>query len=104
MNKDSFLRYIENDRGCEQDRLDIAVNRGLQRVKNDRFDSKKLFMLAAAGIFTFTMCIMVNLQPFTMFMERYSLNRQKTIPVNSETLDGYIKDIAGIFEKYLGGE
>jgi hypothetical protein len=104
MNDNLFLRYIENDRDCEQDRLDIAVNRGLHRAKNDRFDPQKLFLLAAAGVFTFAMCITVNLRPFTTAMEIYSRNRQKTMSGSSERLDGYIKDMAGIFEKYSGGE
>jgi len=104
MNKDSFLRYVENDRDCEQDRLDIAVGRGLHRAKNDRFDSKKLFMLAAASLFSFAMCITVNLMPFTTVVEGYYRNRQKTMPGSYEILDIYIKDIAGNIKKYLGGE
>ena len=104
MNKDSFLRYIENDRDCEQDRLDITVNRGLHKAKNDRFDAKKLFMLAAAGVFTFAMCININLLPFSTVVERYYESRQKIMPGSSEMLNGYIKDIVSNLEKYLGGE
>jgi hypothetical protein len=109
MNKDAFLRYVENDRDCDQDRLDIAVHRGLRRAKNDRLDSKKLFMLAAAGVFTFALCIIVNViplsaAPFSTVVERYYENRQKAMPGSSEMLDGYIKDIAGNLEKYLGGK
>ena len=104
MNKDSFLRYIENDRDCKQDRLDIAVNRGLQKAKNDRFDTKKLFMLAAASVFTFVICITINLMPVSTVVERYYQNRQKIMPGSSEVLIGYIKDITINLEKYLGGE
>jgi len=104
MNKDLFLRYVENDRDCEQDRLDIAVNKGLQKTKNDRFDTKKLFMLAAASVFTFAMCININLMPISTVVERYYESRQKIMPGSSEILDGYIKDIVSNLEKYLGGE
>ena len=104
MNKDSFLRYIENDRECEQDRLDIAVNRGLQRAKNDRLDTQKILMLAAACVFTFAMCITVNLKPLKMAVEGYYLNWNKTMSGSMEILDGYINDIAGNLKKNLGGE
>jgi len=104
MNKDSFLRYIENDRDCKQDRLDIAVNRGLQKAKNDRFDTKKLFMLAAASVFTFAICININLMPISTVVERYYESRQKIMPGSSEMLNGYIKDMVSNLEKYLGGE
>ena len=104
MNKDSFLRFIENNRDCEMDRLDMAVNRGLRRAKNDSFDSKKLFMLAAASVFTFALCIAVNLMPFTEVVEGYYQSRQKMMPGTSQALYGYIKDITANLEKYLGGE
>lgn len=104
MNKDLFLRCIENSRDCDQAQLDIAVNKGLRRANNDRFDTKKLFMLAAAGVFTFALCITVNLMPFSTVVERYYQNRQKIMPGSSEILNGYIKDITVTLEKYLGGE
>jgi hypothetical protein len=104
MNKDSFLRYIENDRDCEQGRLDMAVNKGLHRARSDRFDSRKLFMLAAAGVFTCVLCININSIPFSAVVERYYQNRQKIMPGSSEMLNGYIKNIAGNLEKYLGGK
>ncbi|GBU28225.1 hypothetical protein R84B8_01783 [Treponema sp. R8-4-B8] len=104
MNKDSFLRYIENDRDCEQNRLDIAVNRGLEKAKNDRFDSKKLFMLAAASVFTFAICIIVNLMPISTVVEGYYESRQKIMPGSSQILNGYVKDIVNNLKKNLGGE
>jgi hypothetical protein len=104
MNKDLFLRCIENSRDCDQSQLDIAVNEGLRRANNDRFDTKKLFMLAAAGVFTFALCITVNLMPFSTVVERYYQNRQKIMPGSSEILNGYIKNITVNLGKYLGGE
>ena len=104
MNKDFFLGHIENSRDCDQNLLDGAVNRGLRRAKNDRFDAKKIFMLAAAGIFTCAICIAINLMPFSTAVERYYRNRQKIMPGSSEVLDGYIKDITVNLEKYLGGK
>jgi len=104
MNKDLFLRHIENSRDCDQEQLDVAVNRGLRRAKNDRLDTKKLFMLAAASVFTFAICITINIMPFSTVVERYYQNRQKTMPGSSEMLNGYIKDITVNLEKYLGGE
>jgi len=103
MNKDSFLRYIENDRDCEQDRLDMAVNRGLRRAKDNRFDTKKLFMLAAASVFTFAMCFTVNLMPSSTVVGYYQ-DRQKVMLGSPEALYGYIEDITVKLEKYLGGE
>ena len=104
MNKDLFLKRIENSRDCNQDQLDAAVNRGLHRAKNDRIDTKKLFMLAAASVFTFTVCITINIMPFSTIVERYYQNREKTMPGSSEMLNSYIKDITVNIEKYLGGK
>jgi len=104
MNKDLFLKHIENNRDCNQEQLDTAVNRGLRRAQNDRVDTKKLCMLAAAGVFTFAICIAINLMPVSTIVEMYYHNRQKIMPGSSEVLSGYIKDITVNFEKYLGGE
>jgi len=104
MNKDEFLRCIENSRDCNQEQLDIAVNRGLRRAKNDGVDAKKICMLAAASVFTFALCITINLMPLSTAVENYYRNRQKAMPGSSEMLHGYIKDITVNLEKYLGGE
>jgi hypothetical protein len=104
MNKDLFLKYIENYRDCNQDQLDIAVNRGLRRAKYERIDTKKIFMLAAACVFTFVICITINLMPVSTIVERYYQDRQKIMPGSSEILSGYIKDINVNLEKYLGGK
>jgi len=104
MNKDLFLKRIENSRDCDQERLDFAVNRGLRRAKNDRIDTKKIFILAAASIFTFAICITINLMPISTAVERYYRNREKTMPGSSEMLNNYIKDITVNLEKYLGGK
>jgi hypothetical protein len=103
MNKDSFLRYIENDRGCAEDRLDLAVKKGLRRAKNDKFDYKKVFKLAAASVFTLALCIIINFMPFSTVAERYYESRQKMMPGSSEVLSGLFKVIACNIEKYLGG-
>ena len=104
MNKDLFLQYIENSRDCEQDLLEKAVNRGLYRARNDRFDTRKLFMLAAACVITFVMCITVNLNPFRMAVDKYYVNWNKTMPAASEVLVGYYYNIANNIIKHLGGE
>jgi len=104
MNKDLFLRCIENSRDCDRERLDAAVNRGLRRANNDRFDAKKLCMLAAASVFTFTVCIVIHIIPFSTVIERYYRTRQKIMPRSSEVLNGYIKDITVNLEKYFGGK
>ena len=104
MNKDLFLRCIENTRDCDKERLDSAVNRGLRRAKKDSIDTKKIFMLAAASVFTFVICITINLMPVSTVVERYYQNRQKIMPGSSEVLSGYIKDITINLKKYLGGE
>lgn len=104
MNRDVFLRYVENTRDCEQYRLDMAVNRGLCRAKNDRFDSKKMFVLAAACVFSFVSCVIVNLRPVKLAVELYYRNWHTAMPGSAEMLDGYVKDLAGNFRKYSGGE
>ena len=104
MNKESFFKYIENDCTCGKDRLDKAVHAGLRRAKNDRIDFKKLFTLAAAGVFDFAMCAAINLAPFTRAVEGYCRNWQKYMPGSSEALNGYIMDIAASLVKYLGGK
>jgi len=104
MNKDLFFKHIENNRDCNQEQLDAAVTRGLQMAKNDRIDTKKIFMLAAASVFTFAICITINTMPVSTAVERYYQNRQRIMPGSSEVLSGYIKDITVNLEKYLGGE
>ena len=104
MNKDLFLKCIENSRDCSQEQLDVAVNRGLRRAKNDRFDTKKLFILAVASVFTFAICIVINIMPVSTAVERYYRNREKTMPGSSEMLNSYIKEITVNLEKYLGGK
>jgi len=104
MNNDLFLKCIENNRDCDQERLISAINIGLRRAKNDRIDTKKIFMLAAACVFTFVICITINFMPLSTVVERYYQDRQKIMPGSSEVLSGYIKDITVNLEKYLGGE
>jgi len=104
MNNDLFLKYIENSRDCNQGQLDDAVNRGLRRAKNDRVDARKIFMLAAASVFAFALCVTINLMPFSTVVERYYESRQKIMPGSSEALNGYIKDITVNLKKYLGGK
>jgi len=100
MNRDSFVRYIESSRDCDQNRLDAAIDRGLRRARSIRFDGKKLFMLAAACVFTLVMCVTVNLPPLKMAVDAYYQNWNKLPPGYAEALDGYIQDIQII----LGGE
>jgi len=104
MNKDSFLRYVENNRDCAEDRLDEAVKKGLARAKNDRLDSRKLLMLAAASVFTVIMCFTVNLRPVKMAVNEYYRNWDKIPPGSVEVLDGYFKELAVNVKRYLGGE
>ena len=104
MNKDSFIQYVENDRDCEQNRMDGAVNKGLARAKSDKLDSKKLLMLAAAGVLTVILCFTVNLRPVKMAVQDYYRNWDKMPPGSVEVLDGYIKELAINVKRYLGGE
>jgi len=104
MNRDSFVRYIENSRDCELRQLDAAVDRGIRRAKIIRFDGKKLFMLAAACAFTLVMCVTVNLPPLKTAVDGYYQNWNKLPQGSTEALDGYIKDIASNVMRYLGGE
>ena len=104
MNKDSFLRYIENDRDCEQNRLNGAVNKGLARAKGERLDSRKLLTLAAASVFTLVMCFTVNLRPVKMAVDEYHRNWDKIPPGSVEVFNGYIKELAINVKQYFGGE
>ena len=104
MNNKLFLQYIENNCGCEQDRLDIAVNKGLQRAKNDRVDSKSFIKLAVALLLTFVMCISINTEPFRTAVEKYYQSWHINMPGSSEILDGYMNEIAGNIKKHLQGE
>ena len=103
MNKDSFLRYLETDRDCEQDRLEIAVNRGFKRAVNDRIDTKKILMLAVAFVLTFAMCFTVSIRPVKTAVEDYYLNWNKSMSGNIKILDGYIVNITDSIQKHLGG-
>ncbi|MDR2924338.1 MAG: hypothetical protein LBU85_13505 [Treponema sp.] len=104
MNKDSFLRFVADSRDCGQTRLDTAINRGLRMARNDRFDFKKIVKLAAACVFTFLMCITVNLSPFKAAADEYYQNRYKAMPGSAEALEGYMKDIAESLRKIIGEE
>ena len=102
MNKDVFLRFIANSCDCEQLKLDTAINRGLYRAKNDKLDYKKFFILAAACVFTFVMCISVIRNPLEEASEMYYRNRHNIMPGSAEVLDGYINDIASNFKRFIG--
>ncbi len=102
MNKDVFLQFIENSRDCEQFQLDKAINKGINRAREDRFDSKKMLMLAAACVFTFVMCITVNLKPFQAAANEYYQNRNKHMPGSAEVLVGYINDVANNLKRFIG--
>ena len=104
MNERSFNQYVENNRDCEEDRLDGAVNKGLTRAKSDRLDSRKLLMFAAASVFTVIMCFTVNLRPVKMAVDEYHRNWDKIPPGSVEVLDGYIKELAVNVKRYFGGE
>jgi len=103
MNEDLFLQYIETDRNCGKDRLDIAVSKGLHKAKNDRFSANKLFMLAAACVITFVMCFTVSIRPVKTAVESYYLNWNKSMSGNIKILDGYIVNITDSLQKHLGG-
>ena len=104
MNKETFLEFIANSRDCEQLLLDTAINRGLNKAKNDKLDFKKIFMLAAACVFTFVMCISINLTPFKAGVEAYYQNRNNAMPGSAEVLDGYVNDIVSYFKRFIGEE
>ena len=104
MNKNSFMRYVENNRDCDKGRLDEAVKKGLARAKSERFDSGKLLMLAAASVFTLVICFTVNLRPLKMAVDEYYRNWDTIPPGSVEVLDGYIKELAVNVKRYLGGE
>jgi hypothetical protein len=103
MNKESFLSYVENTRGCEEAALDAAVKKGLYKAKNGRTDFRKLLALAAASVFTLAVCFSVNLRPVKLAAEEYCQRHSAMMPVSGEVLESYIKDITGAIEKYLGG-
>ena len=103
MNKDTFLRFIAHNRDCEEFQLDAAINTGLRRAR-DRFDSKKILKLAAACVFTFVMCITVNLKPLKAAADEYYQSRYKAMPGSAELLGGYINDIVSIFKGFIGEE
>ena len=103
MNKNSFLRYVEIDCNCEQDRLDIAVNRGFKRAVDDKVDTKKILTLATAFVLTFLMCFTVNIRPVKMAVEGYYLNWNKSMSGNIKILDGYIVNITDSIQEHLGG-
>jgi len=104
MNKDFFLRYIEETRDCESGRLSAAVGRGIRRAKKNAIDSGKILALAAACLCAVTVCFTVNLRPFKAAVEDYYRYRNFTMPVNTDALNDYFTDIAVNAKKYLGGE
>ena len=103
MNKDLFFQLIENNCDCKQDRLDFAVNKGLQKAINGRVDFKKILMLTAAFVLTFSMCFTVNIRPLKVAVEVYYMNWNKTMSGNMEILDGYMVNATSNIKKHLGG-
>lgn len=104
MNNDTFLRYVEEKRTCEESRLDAAVSRGLFKAKNDSYDRNKFFLLAAASVFSFALCLLVNSIPAKNISENYYQNQHKNMTDSSEIINGYMIDITVNIKKYLGGE
>ncbi|MDR1802297.1 MAG: hypothetical protein LBQ94_01705 [Treponema sp.] len=104
MNKDSFIQYIENDRDCDKDLLEEEKKKGLARAKSERFDTRKLLMLAAASVFTLVMCFTVNLRPLKTAVDEYYRNGDTISPGSVEIVEGYIKELADNVKRYLGGE
>jgi len=104
MNEETFLQFVEKNSNCEPELLNIAVRKGIQRAKNDRLDIKKIFMLAAASVFTFVMCIILNLTAVKTFAEDYYRNWHKNMPSSAEILDGYIIGISANIKRNFGGE
>jgi hypothetical protein len=104
MNKDVFMWHIENTRDCGMAALDAAVKKGISRARSDKFDSGKLFKLVAASVFTLAVCFVVNLKPFESLAERRHQNWNNMAPGTADVLDGYIRNIADSFYKYLGGK
>lgn len=104
MNKDVFLRHVENSRDCDQRRLERAVREGLRRARGDRFDAKKLFMLAAASALAAALCVTAQAQPLQAAVERYYRSRQEMMPGSSELLNGCISALAVHLKNDRGGE
>ena len=104
MNKDLFFKQIEENLDCDQVHLDMAVNRGLIRARNDRVDPKKLLKLAIACVFTVTMCFILTMEPFRMTAEAHYRNWNEAFPGSSEILAGYFDEIANNVLNILGGE
>lgn len=100
MSHDAFLRFVERNRGCEDGKLDAAVNKGLRRAKaqGGRVDSRKIFMLAAASVFTLSVCFTAHLRMFETASERYYRNRSESMPGAGAALEVYMKDIANTIE------
>jgi hypothetical protein len=103
MNKERFLQLIESDCNCNQDCLEIAVNRGYKRALDDRVDIKKILTLAVAFVLTFSMCFTVNTQPLKTAVDNYYLNWNKTMSGNIEILDDYLVEKISNIKKHLGG-
>jgi len=103
MDKEQFIKYIENDRDCSIDSLDIAINKGLRKAKNDRIDNKKLFLLAAACLFTLIICFSINLGLFNTDAVNYYQYWHKALPGTAEILDLYQNDITTKIMIFLGG-
>jgi len=104
MNSEIFFRYIEKTRDCDIEKLDLALLKGIRMAKNDRIHPRKFLMLAAASVFTFAMCIIINLAPVKSAVDVYYINWHFKMSDSSEILNGYIIDIINDFKKYLGGE
>jgi len=118
MNSDDFFRYIEKTRDCDPQQLDLALMKGIRRAKNDRalgaalrvpgpapqVQPKKIFLLAAASVFAFAACIIVNLAPVKLAVDRYYINWHSKMPDSSQILNGYVIDMASSLKKHLGGE
>jgi len=103
MNKELFLQSVETNCNCKQDRLDTAINKGLQRAKYDRVDTKKILTLAVAFVLTFSMCFILSIRPVKTAVEDYYLNWNKTMSGNIEILNDYLVEITSNIEKHLGG-
>ena len=103
MDRGNFAESIERMCDCDAKLIDIAVQKGIRRAKNDKFAPDKLFRLATLCAATAALCFAMSATPAKAAASRFLLNGGVMTQENADAFYEYSHDLANTIIEYLGG-
>ena len=79
MNKEFFVKQIEDSRSYDSELLELAVCKGISKSKNDVVGVKKVIVLAVAVLLTVILFFVMNAAPLNIFADDYFQNRSNLL-------------------------